>query len=147
MAEDGRVRVVDRRVALAGRQTRLSKREQDLAEWIVARHRQAAFRPPALEQLKSEATHNRAVVEDIVELLVRDGRLVRITPEYVIAAEAAERMERSLREALKDGRHLTVSDIRQLLKTSRKYAVPLCEYADRIGLTRRLGDVRVLGES
>ena len=37
-----------------------------------------------------------------------------------------------------------MSEIRQVLDTSRKYAVPICEHLDRIGLTKRQGDVRVL---
>ena len=42
------------------------------------------------------------------------------------------------------GPGLTVAEIRDLLGTTRKYAVPLCEYLDRAGVTRRAGDLRVL---
>ena len=42
------------------------------------------------------------------------------------------------------GPGLTVAEIRDLLGTTRKYAVPLCEYLDRVGVTRREGDLRVL---
>ncbi len=38
---------------------------------------------------------------------------------------------------------MTVSDVRAALGTSRKYAVPLLEYLDAQGMTRRAGDVRV----
>jgi selenocysteine-specific elongation factor len=31
-----------------------------------------------------------------------------------------------------------------LLGTTRKYAIPLCEYLDRTGVTRSDGDLRVL---
>ena len=37
-----------------------------------------------------------------------------------------------------------MAEIRDLLGTTRKFAVPLCEYLDRIGVTRREGDLRVL---
>jgi selenocysteine-specific elongation factor len=39
---------------------------------------------------------------------------------------------------------MTLSQIRETLGTTRKYAVPLCEYLDREGFTRREGDLRVL---
>jgi selenocysteine-specific elongation factor len=39
---------------------------------------------------------------------------------------------------------VTVAEIRDLLGTTRKYAVPFCEYLDRVGVTRREGDLRVL---
>ena len=41
---------------------------------------------------------------------------------------------------------MTMADLRDLLGTTRKYAVPIGEYLDRIGLTRRDGDVRRLGQ-
>ena len=40
---------------------------------------------------------------------------------------------------------MTVAEIRDLLGTSRKYAVPLCEWLDATGATVRRGDVRELG--
>jgi selenocysteine-specific elongation factor len=40
---------------------------------------------------------------------------------------------------------VTVADIRDLLGTTRKYAVPLCEWLDSVGATVRSGDLRDLG--
>ena len=45
---------------------------------------------------------------------------------------------------LQTGRGATVAEIRDLLGTTRKFAVPLCEYLDRVQVTRRDGDLRVL---
>ena len=47
-------------------------------------------------------------------------------------------------ERLASGPGATVAEIRDLLGTTRKYAVPLCEYLDRVGVTRRDGDLRFL---
>ena len=58
--------------------------------------------------------------------------------------ETAQRMQDLLRESLSDRDGMTLSAIRELLGTTRKYAVPFCEYLDRIGFTKRKGDVRVL---
>ena len=49
-----------------------------------------------------------------------------------------------LQERLGGGAGATVAEIRDLLGTTRKYAVPLCEYLDRAGVTRREGDLRLL---
>ena len=43
------------------------------------------------------------------------------------------------------GGPFTVAEFRDLVGASRKYAVPLLEYLDQAGFTRRQGDVRVLG--
>jgi selenocysteine-specific elongation factor len=50
-----------------------------------------------------------------------------------------------LRERLEQDGRMSVSQIKDLLGTTRKFAVPICEHLDRIGFTRREGDVRVPG--
>ncbi len=55
-------------------------------------------------------------------------------------------MRRRVTQRLQTGPGATVAEIRDLLGTTRKFAVPLCEYLDRVGLTRREGDLRVLAE-
>ena len=40
-------------------------------------------------------------------------------------------------------KELTLATMRDILITSRKYALPLIEYYDRMHFTRRVGDIRV----
>ena len=58
--------------------------------------------------------------------------------------------ERRIRQLLEDqlsvGQGLTTSQIREILSTSCKYAAPIGEYLNRIGFTRREGDVSILAE-
>ena len=55
-------------------------------------------------------------------------------------------MRRRVPDKLQAGPGATVAEIRDLLGTTRKYAVPLCEYLDRVGVTRREGDLRYLAK-
>ena len=41
---------------------------------------------------------------------------------------------------------MTLSRIRETLGTTRKYAVPICEYLDQVGFTRREGDLRFIND-
>jgi selenocysteine-specific elongation factor len=50
-----------------------------------------------------------------------------------------------LREHFAAHETITVSEVREMLGTTRKYAVPICEYLDRTHLTKRRGDERVAG--
>jgi selenocysteine-specific elongation factor len=69
--------------------------------------------------------------------------LVRITQDIVITPALLARAEELVRaSAAPPG--LTVSSFREALGTSRKYALPILEYFDSRGITRRQGDVRVL---
>ena len=52
-----------------------------------------------------------------------------------------------LAEKLGSGAGATMSEIRDLMGTTRKFAVPICEYLDQVGVTRRDGDLRFLAAS
>ena len=56
-------------------------------------------------------------------------------------------MRSKVAERLRAGPGATVAEIRDLLGITRKYAVPICEYLDRVGVTRREGDLRVLASA
>ena len=74
---------------------------------------------------------------DIFEVAVAEGLLVRVTDDIYLSGEADGEMRRRVIERLQSGPGATVAEIRDLLGTTRKFAVPICEYLDRIGLTRR----------
>jgi len=143
MAAAGRILLTERGVALAGRGPQLSPQQRDLFERIVDGYRQAGFQPPTLEEVRSQASRNQAAVPELLELAVADGRLMRIDADLYLHVEWEQRMRATLAERLTGSEGLTVSQIREMLGTTRKYAVPLCEYLDRIGFTQRRGDVRV----
>src|SRR5205807_8799772 len=86
---------------------------------------------------------NAPSLRDLFEVCVADGDLVRINDDIYLHSETEAEMRRLIQERLSAGPGLTVAEIRDLLGTTRKYAVPLCEYLDRAGVTRRDGDLRV----
>jgi len=143
MAAEGRVTLGERGIGLSGHGPQLSTGQRELLEQIVDIFRQAGYQPPSLSQLATQVTHHQDDIPQLVELAEADGRLVQISPEFYLEAELEQQMRVTVAEKLSDGQGLTVGQIREILATSRKYAVPLCEHLDRIGVTRRQGDVRV----
>jgi selenocysteine-specific elongation factor len=147
MQAAGRIRLTDRGVALAGVGPKLTANEKKLLEEIVARYRAAGYQPPTVQELKAETAKNQAAVPQLVALAASDGDLVKVNHELYLHTEVAEQLKALLREQFAEHSALTVGQIRELLNTSRKYAVPLCEFLDRIGFTRRDGDNRFLAET
>lgn len=135
------------RVAHAAFRPRLSANQRKLKDRIVAAHRVALFQPPEPTEFVPQAGGNAHALKDIYEVAVAEGLLVRITDQLYLATEAEAEMRRRIIERLQQQTTgLTVAEVRDLLGTTRKFAVPLCEYLDRIGLTRREGDLRYLAE-
>ncbi|MDY3560074.1 selenocysteine-specific translation elongation factor [Gemmata sp. JC673] len=133
-----------RRIARADFKPKLSVNQRKLKDKIVDAHTAGGFTPPEPKEFANQAGGNAAALGDIFEVACAEGFLVRITSEFYLSAEAEAEMRRRVTERLTTGPGATVAEIRDLLGTTRKYAVPVCEYLDRIGLTRRAGDLRVL---
>jgi len=94
------------------------------------------FSPPPTSELEADPPLLRAMVQS--------GEVVQIGDFHLTAGRAAE-VRKLVRNTIEASGPVTVAAIRDLLGTSRKYAVPLCEWLDQTGATRRRGDVRVLG--
>ncbi|CAN5889184.1 selenocysteine-specific translation elongation factor [soil metagenome] len=82
---------------------------------------------------------------DMVRALVRSGDLVQVSPEFVYTTKWVEQVKEVLKARIAGSGPFTVAQFRDLIGTTRKFAVPLLEYLDRTGFTARQGDVRKLG--
>jgi selenocysteine-specific elongation factor len=133
-----------RRVARADFKPKLSANLRKLKDKVVAAYQEAQFQPPEPASFAGQAGGNAANLKDLFEVCVAEGFLVHIAEDIYLHADAETEMRRRVAERLRQGPGATVADIRDLLGSTRKYAVPICEYLDRIGLTRREGDLRVL---
>jgi selenocysteine-specific elongation factor len=130
------------RVALADFKPKLSSNLRKLREKIIEAYRAARFAPPEQCSFAGAAGGNAANLPDLFDVCVEEGYLCKITTGVYLHAEAETDMIARVRSALAAGQGLTVGDIRDLLGTSRKFAVPICEYLDHLGLTERRGDLR-----
>ncbi|OWK47268.1 selenocysteine-specific translation elongation factor [Fimbriiglobus ruber] len=132
-----------RRVAQADFKPKLSANQRKLKDRIVEDHRAAGFQPPEPQSYVNHTGGNLAALKDIFEVACAEGHLVRVTNDIYLHADADAEMRRAVAQRLRAGPGATVAEIRDLLGTSRKYAVPFCEYLDQIRVTKREGDLRL----
>jgi selenocysteine-specific elongation factor len=133
-----------RRIGRADFKPKLSSSVRKLKDKLVAAYQEARFQPPEPGSFAGQAGGNAASLKDLFDVCVAEGHLVRVTDDLYLHADAEAEMRRLVSEKLAQGSGMTVAEIRDLLGTTRKYAVPLCEYLDRVGVTRREGDLRLL---
>ena len=136
--------VSPRGVSLQGRGPKLSKNERALLEQIIDIYQQAGLESPTVKQCQDSVQKLKQAVPQLVSLAAADGVLVEIDPNYFIHHDAQDLALATLREKMEGGKGMTLSEIREALGTTRKYAVPFCEHLDRIGATHRHGDLRVM---
>ncbi len=130
------------RLRLGSPDVDLSPAEAELKERIERELSEAGFNVPLLKELS--ALGERARVADVLQILVEEGRVIRVTSELYFHAERIDEARGLVKSFLSEKGKMQVTDFKDLIKVTRKFAVPLLEYFDRSGLTRRQGDARVL---
>lgn len=144
MASAKRLRLTEKSVGLAGRGPQLSKAETALLASLVRDFKAAGCQPPTIKECEAAAQKNKASVASLISLAATEGDLVQVSSDFFLHHEVEEEMRETLAREMTASGGLTLSEIRELLSTTRKYAVPICEYLDRIGFSVREGDVRTL---
>jgi len=87
----------------------------------------------------------KARAEKLLQILLREKVLVRVSPELIFHAAALERLPALLSDYKKaKGERIAVAAFKELTGITRKHAIPLLEYLDRQRFTRRAGDERVI---
>lgn len=130
--EAGGVRLPDHMVALNDAQRRVR-------DSLLAVLDETPFSPPNLSAAAQAAGASPALVGE----LEAAGQIVRLDTDIAMTAPTFERAIAVLRDTARREGPLTASQARQILETSRKYALPLLEELDRRGVTRREGDTRI----
>ena len=147
MEKQGRIRLTPKGVGLAGRGPKLSQSESKLLAELVGRFRDAGFQPPTVKECQADAVKNKSSVPSLISLAATEGDLIQVSKDFYLHRDVEQQLRTTLREAISQQGGLTLSQIRELLATTRKYAVPICEYLDSIGFTRRDGDLRLLAST
>ncbi|MDP9246218.1 MAG: SelB C-terminal domain-containing protein, partial [Chloroflexota bacterium] len=139
LVADGQI--VERGAALALPSHRPSLTPDQEAKWAAAHAALARepLQPPSAATLQRDFGLD---VEVLVALADR-GELVRVGTDGVFLPEAVLRFGDAIIDALADG-PITVAKARDLTGSSRKHVLPLLQFLDDHGLTRRVGDDRIL---
>ncbi|HEX6064967.1 MAG TPA: selenocysteine-specific translation elongation factor [Longimicrobiales bacterium] len=126
-------------VAAAGFTPVFSGKQQVLRDQVVERLRNGGLMPPTLNELSTGS--GNAEIRAVLRRLEAQGEVVGITPDLYLHAAALDDAIRAVRTQ-GSGRPLSAAEFKTALPVSRKYLIPILEYLDRSGITRREGDVR-----
>lgn len=131
----------------------LNENERRWAAAAESRIRAGGLTPPDMDALLDgrEGTDARERCEALLHLLAEQGRLLMLPAEdgrrkIVFHHDAVVLARSRMRQAFPPPAQFTVSECRTLLGSSRKFIVPLLEYFDGAGYTKRRGDQRALAE-
>ena len=121
-------------VRLPSHQARLTQAQQAKVDNFLRSLEQNPYAPPG-DQIPEP---------DLLNLLIEQRRVVKVSDSVVFFAPAYDDMVQEITSYIRAHGKVTLAEVRDLLKTSRKYAQALMEHLDEKKVTRRVGDERVL---
>jgi selenocysteine-specific elongation factor len=125
---------------IPGRSKTLGGAEGELARMIESRFAEAGLAPPPVSELINERTQKARVIEGVIGFLVKQGTLVRLAEGIYVHRDALAAASERIAE--RRGDMIDVGHFKEYFGLSRKIAIPLLEWMDREGVTKRVGDSR-----
>jgi len=144
LSSQGKLEADGETVRLAGRQVTLNAQESAAKESIGRAFEEAALSVPAASEVLAKLPVDRARAEKILQILLREKTLVKVSEGLVFHRSALERLRALLAERKPRNSRLDVAAFKEMTGVTRKYAIPLLEYLDRERVTRREGDARII---
>jgi selenocysteine-specific elongation factor len=145
LVEAGELTLAGDIVKRAGRTVTLSREEEEARSLVEQAFAQAGLTVPPVGEVLGTLKVEPKRAHKILQILVKEGILVKVSEELYFHRTALERMADLLRSFKKTkGERISVLSFKELTGVTRKYAIPLLEYLDRQRKTRRVGDERVI---
>jgi selenocysteine-specific elongation factor len=117
-----------------GHEVKLTPEQKKKIDVYIKALSSSPFSPPPETTIEPE----------LLNILIGQRKVVKVADNVVFTADAYDQMLKKITEHIKTRGQITVAEVRDVLQTSRKYALALMEYLDNQKITRRVGDGRVL---
>ena len=125
-------------IANAGHEIKFNGQEQARIQALMRRFEQSPFGPPSVKECLAE------ISEEALNALIVLNKLTTVSPDVIFRKGDYDLMVSDIRKTLEKNEKITLAEVRDLFKTSRKYAQALLEHLDATGVTLRDGDFRKL---
>ncbi len=143
LLETGAIKQVGPLVARADFEPVLDDQQAALADALLVLLDQAGLAAPFLAELQERLKVEPGRLTEILDHLVRTGRLVKVKDGYWVTVRHIDALKKQIEAHLDAEGALPPAAFKRMTGLTRMWAIPLLEYFDRIQLTLRVGDVRV----
>jgi selenocysteine-specific elongation factor len=146
LIETGVIHSTDSLLSLSTHTISLSADQAHIRDMILPLLQAGGTSPTDLKALPEALGKDAKVVQDVVAAMQGMGDLVRMDDTLLFHLDVIAGVEEKLLTYFQSQTEIDVATFRDLVGTTRKYAVPMLNYFDTKGTTIRQGDVRVLGK-
>ncbi|EKD36310.1 MAG: hypothetical protein ACD_75C01558G0005, partial [uncultured bacterium] len=132
-------------VRMAGHQVALKANEEQLRTDLDAWYRSRGLSTPTIkETMEQFGEYPPQLVKEVIDLQLRDGKLFKISESLFYTREVIEPLIASVLQYMEKNGEIDAPAFKDLTGLTRKFSIPILEYLDRVKITMRIGDKRIL---
>jgi len=146
MGEQKLAKTEDNRVSRYDFNVTLDKNMDEISKKIEQVFQKAEFKPPGYQDVINMRLDSNDAVKKAYRYLVDSKILIDAGEGVVFHKKFIQQAQERIIDFLKRKKEIKVSEFRDMIGASRKYALPLLIYFDTRGVTIKRGEVRVLGQ-
>ena len=143
LADDGKLKISEVSVALADFDVKYTPEHLKMREEIIGTYKFAGYEMPKTEDVTA-AFNDGVSAGHIIEALCAEGILARISYQYCLDREKYDDAACIVKSKIASKGEITLAEFRDAIGVSRKFAVEILEHFDKVKLTKKVGDSRVL---
>lgn len=128
-------------VRLTDHKIRFSPEQDEKAKRVLQLLGAQAYTPPAIAEL------NQIAGEDVVRALADLRQIVNVNDSIAFAADSYDQLVAETRSHISEFGEIDAKTLRDKFGASRKYAIAVLEHLDSLGITQRVGDLRMRGRN
>lgn len=143
--QKGIIKINQEIISLGGFTIQLNPEQKKIAQEIEESFKEGGFNPPNMKNLLKDVK-NQEEYKQVSMALVQWSIIIKLTEDIYFHKDNYLAAIDQLHRYFEDHQDIDIASFRDLLNTSRKYAIALLEYFDQQRITKRVGDIRVLNK-
>lgn len=135
-------------VRLSGHEVALKADEEELQRELMSWYRSKGTSTPTVrETMDHFDEYPESLVKEVISLQLREGNLVKISETLYYAQDVIENLQKMVVDYINKEGEIDAPGMKGLTGLTRKFSIPVLEYFDRVKLTMRIEDKRILRKS
>ena len=139
-----RIKSVNGLVSLFRFKVKFDEEAARMTEKMEKLYLEGGYAPPDTEDVLAQMGRDQKKAQQVHNALITGGTLARMDGQICFHRQHYDRAVELIRRGIQEKGQITLAEVRDLLGTSRKYAVVILETLDREKVTKKIGDARVL---
>jgi len=145
LRENGIINLIEKTAAMPNFATTYTPEQSRVKEELLAKLSATGYDAPSPDELTAMFEKNgKREFEQVFESMISNGELIILSPQVFWLRTVYEKAIVLIREHFENNNEITLAQCRDLLSTSRKYALALLEHLDGKQATQMHGDARRL---